>query len=95
MFSIHIIDDYFRDIIEFLTTGTAPVEYSTKPNQKLVVKAANFTIIVGKLYKLGLDEILRRYVLHHERPLILLEGHDGIVGGHYSGNPTTQKLLTT
>ena len=51
------------DIIEFLTIGTAPTEYSINQNKQLVVKAVDFTIIVGKLYKLGPDEILRRYVL--------------------------------
>ena len=71
MFSIQIADDYFADIIEFLVTGNAPREYSKKQRKELVVKATDFTIIVGQLYKLGLDEILRRYVLTHERPLIL------------------------
>ena len=88
MFSIHIADVYFADIIEFLTTSTAPAEYSTKKKKQLVVKATNFTIIVGQLYKLGPDDILRRYVLNHERPLILLEAHASIVGGHYSKKPT-------
>ena len=30
LFFVQIIDDYFKDIIEFLTTGTAPAEYSAK-----------------------------------------------------------------
>ena len=94
LFAIHITDDYFVDIIEFLTTGTAPVEYSRKQKKRLVVKVVDFTIIVGKLYNLRPDEILRRYVLPHERPLILEEAHVGIVGGHYPGNPTTRKILT-
>ena len=71
LFSIQIIDDYFVDIIEFLTAGSAPAEYSEKQRKQLVVKAIDFTIIVGQLYKLGPDEILRQYVLSHERPLIL------------------------
>ena len=95
LFSIHITNDYFVDIIEFLTIGTAPAEYSMKQKKQLVVKATNFTIIVGKLYKLGPDEILRRYVLNHEIPLILEEEHASIVGGHYSGKPIVQKILTT
>ena len=66
--SIHIEDDYFADIIEFLKTRNAPAEYNEKQRKELVVKATDFTIIVGQLYKLGLDEILRRYVLIHERP---------------------------
>ena len=27
-FSVHMVDDYFKDIIYFLTTGTVPAEYS-------------------------------------------------------------------
>ena len=30
LFSIQIVDDYFRDIIEFLMTGTAPEEFTTQ-----------------------------------------------------------------
>ena len=93
MFSVHIADDYFADIIEFLVTGNAPVECSEKQRKQLVVKVADFTIIVGQLYKLGPDEILRRYFLTHERPLILQEAHAGITGGHYLGKPTVKKVL--
>ena len=78
MFSIHIADDYFADILKFLTTGNALAKYSEKQRKQLVVKAVDFTIIVGQLYKLGLDEILRWYVLSHERPLILQESHADI-----------------
>ena len=60
----------------------------------MVVKVADFTLIVGQLYKLGLHEILIRYVLNHERPLILLEAHTRIEGGHHSGKPMAQKILT-
>ena len=28
-----------------------------------------------------------------ERPLIIVEAHEGIVGGHYAGKGTTQKVL--
>ena len=95
LFTIHITDDYFVDIIGFQTTGIVPAEYSTKQNKQLVVKAVNFTIIVGQSYKLGPNEIVKRSVLPHERPLILEEAHTGIASGHYSRNPTAQKILTT
>jgi hypothetical protein len=38
---------------------------------------------------MGADNILRRCVLEHERPIILVESHEGIVGGHYAGKYTT------
>ena len=58
LFSIQIANDYFKDIIEFLTTGTTPTEYNTKYKKYLVVRATDFNLITGQLYKLGLDEVL-------------------------------------
>jgi hypothetical protein len=37
---------------------------------------------------MGIDNILRRYVIEHERPRILAEAHEGISGGHYVGKDT-------
>ena len=45
------------------------------------------------MYKLEPDEILCRYVLEHEQRRILEEAHVGVVGGHYAGKPTLQKVL--
>jgi hypothetical protein len=42
---------------------------------------------------MGTDNILRRCVLEHERPRILAEAHEGIVGGHYARKKTTHKVL--
>ena len=57
--------------------------------------ATDFTLIAGQLYKLGPDEILRKYVLEHERRRILEEAHAGITRGHYAGKATSQKVLIT
>jgi transposase InsO family protein len=42
---------------------------------------------------MGPNEILRRCFMEAERPLILTESHEGIVGGHYTGKKTTQKVF--
>jgi hypothetical protein len=47
LFLVQIVDDYFKDIIDFLTTGTAPAEYSTQQKKQMVVRVGDFTIIVG------------------------------------------------
>ena len=60
LFSIQIADEYYADIIQFLTIGVAPDEFTKQQKKQLVVKAADFTLIVGCLYKLGPDEVLRR-----------------------------------
>jgi len=66
-----MVDDYFADIVQFLSTGVAPAEYTTTPKKKLVVKADDYQLIAGKKYKLGPDEIQRRCILEHEGPMIL------------------------
>jgi hypothetical protein len=71
----------------------APSEYTITQKKQLVVHAIDFSLIVGKLYKMGPDEILRRCVMEEERPLILVEAHEGIVGGHYVGKATVQNIL--
>jgi hypothetical protein len=50
-------------------------------------------LIIGNLYKLGVDRILRRDVVEHERLIILEEAHNEIVGGHYAGKAMTQNIL--
>jgi len=42
---------------------------------------------------MGVDNVLRRCVLEHERPRILAEANERIVGGHYAGKSTTHKVL--
>jgi hypothetical protein len=37
---------------------------------------------------MGPDEILRRCVMEAERPLILVEAHEGVTGGHYAEKET-------
>jgi hypothetical protein len=93
LLSIRNIDDHFADIVQFLSTGMAPSEYTIPQKKQLVVCVADFSLIVSQLYKLGPDEILRRCLMEIERPLILPEAHEGIAGGHYTGRETAQKVL--
>ena len=59
----------------------------------MVVRAVNYQLIAGKLCKLGLDSILMRCVLDHERKDILWESHNGVVRGHVGGKATEQNVL--
>jgi hypothetical protein len=71
----------------------APCEYIVIQNKQLVVHAVEFQLIVGQLYKMEPYEILRRCVMESERPLVIVEAHEGITVGHYVGKETTQKVL--
>jgi hypothetical protein len=93
LFSVHIVDEYFTEIIQYLTIGTTPQEYNTAQKKNLVVWATDYQLIAGHLYKTSVDSILRRCVIEHERPRILAEAHEGIIGGHYIGKSTAHKVL--
>lgn len=58
-----------------------------------MVHARYFSVIVGHLYKMGNDEVLRRYVPKFEQIIILVDSHGGVAGGHYAGRETAQKIL--
>lgn len=57
-----------------------------------MVRATYFSVIVGHLYRMGNDEILRCYVPKFERSHILVDMHEGIMGGHYAGRVTIQNV---
>ena len=69
------------------------MDLSTNQKKKLVVKALDFQLIAGKLYKLGPDEILRWCILPHEQGPILEESHTRITGGHYGGRDSVRKVV--
>ena len=61
--------------------------------KQLVVKAADYTLIVGQLYKLGPDEILRRCIFDHERQWVMAKVHGSVSEGHYARKATVRKIL--
>jgi hypothetical protein len=81
--AIRKIDDHFTEIIQLMSTGMEPSEYTITQKKQLIVHAIDFSLIVGQLYKMGPNEILRRCGMEAERQLFLEEAHEGIAGGHY------------
>ena len=82
-----------EDIAQFLQEVRAPEGMPKKKKKVLEMKIALYTLIDGFLYKLGLDEILQRFVLKHEQEDIIDESHNGFVGGHFQDNTTARKIL--
>ena len=56
------------------------------------MKSAPYSLINGFLYKMGLDNILRRCVLDHERDQIMDEAHYGPARGHFQVDTTAKKI---
>jgi hypothetical protein len=93
LFRVEVVPEYLEDIAVFLSTRACLETYSATQKCHMVVRAADYQLIAGQLYKLGLDSILRRCVLDHERQDILWEFHNGFAGGHVGGKATAHKFL--
>lgn len=88
-----MVDEQLEDIAYFLTTGIVLESYTIAEKKKLVMKAIDYQLIAIQLCKLGVDGILRRCILKHERDDIIKEAHEGTRGGHYVGKETTHKNM--
>ena len=58
LFRVDMEDDHYAPIIHFLETRVTPEELTTSQKKQLVVKASDYQLIVGHLYKMGPDELL-------------------------------------
>jgi hypothetical protein len=70
-----------------------PQDFRNPQNKNLVFRVVDYQLITGNLYKMGADNILRICVSEHERHKILVEAHEGIVGGNYASKATMKKVF--
>jgi len=85
--------DCYDGVVEYLMSGTPPRKMSKVEAMKLIRRVGAYQLLVGHLYINGKDEVLRRCVLPQEIDDILFQSYDGIVGGHFSSEVTTRKVL--
>ena len=93
LFAIDVVNKEFDDMIHLLNTGYAPKGYSTWKMKQLVFEAPEYTIIMGKLYKLGPDKILCRCIFNHEKKCIMVEVHVRFSRGIYVEKETMKNIL--
>lgn len=73
--------------------GKALEEFSERQKKILAMKAMPYTLINRLLYRLGVDDILRRRVLDQEKVGIMEEARSGPAGGHFQTDTTSKKIL--
>ena len=92
LFKIEVVPAELEEIAQFLENGQAPEGMSMKKKQILAMKVAPYSLINGFLYKMGLDNILWRCLLEHERDNIMHEEHYGLTEGHFQVDITAKKI---
>eukprot|EP00253_Pinus_taeda_P003586 PITA_03586 len=82
LFRIEAIPDHLEEITTLLTLSHCQEGYTATQRCHLVVRAADYQLIAGHLYKMGFDQILRRCILQHEISDVLCECHARVAVGH-------------
>lgn len=87
LFRVEAVPDHLKQITTLLITNHCPEGYTTTQKQHLIVRATYYQLIIGHLYKMGLDQVLRQCILQHEREYLLWECHVGVARGHVGVKP--------
>ena len=95
LFFIDKVSPEYAEIIDYLQTNTFPKGLFEKQQQRLVFRAAPYSIIADTLYKKNKDGVLRRCIMSSEIPSILQGCHSDPAGGHFASNVIARKVLQT
>ena len=93
LFTVTSQPRWYNHIAEFLATQQLPEGLSHHERRKVRVNSRHFAIVGNRLYRRGVDGLLRRCVVEREVPKILEACHDSACGGHFAGRLTAQKAL--
>ncbi|XP_062075233.1 uncharacterized protein LOC133779267 [Humulus lupulus] len=84
-------ESWASPIIDYLKDGV--VSTDKREAQRLVYKAARYTLVDGILYKRGFSVPLLRFVDEEEAVKVLYEIREGECGNHASGPSTARKAM--
>ena len=93
LFTVDVVPTWYANIATFLSTHKMPVGLSKVERRKVRVNSKHFAIIAHRLYRRGVDGVLRRCIADEEISLVLEASHDSLCGGHFAGRLTAQKAL--
>ena len=84
------VEGWMTPIVKYLTGSFSPK--NDEEAQAVKRRAAKFTMVAGKLYKMGHATPMLRCLGEEETELVLLEVHEGVCGSHIGGRSLTAKL---
>ena len=83
-------ENWYDQMLNYLMDGVFPKGMNKDHQRKIALKSKPYLIIASFLYKIGIDDVIRRCVPDHEQQSILEEAH---AGGHFSGQITSRNIF--
>ena len=87
------IDSWYNDLKYYLTHRSSPNHLDACKKQALRLKSSQYQLIDGVLFWKNYDKVLVRCLEKYDARHILIELHDGLVGGHFSKETIKHKVL--
>jgi hypothetical protein len=84
---------YYNDLKYYLQHGTTPDYLNAKQKRALRLKSLQYQLLHDILFRNNYDGVLLRCLEKQDVDKVLKDMHDGPVGGHFSGDTTTHKVL--
>jgi hypothetical protein len=84
---------YYNDLKYYLQHGTTPDHLNAKQKRALRLKSLQYQLVHGILFRKNYDGVLLWCLKKQDVDKVLKDMHDGPVGGHFSGDTTTHKVL--
>ena len=86
-------NSWYNDLKYYLTHGSSLNHLDARKKGAFRLKYAQYQLIDNVFFRQNYDQILLRCLEKVNAEHILTELHDGLAGGHFSGETTTHKVL--
>ena len=86
-------NSWYNNLKYYLTHASSPIHLDAWKKLALRLKYSQYQMIDGVLFQHNYEKVLLRCLEKNDAKLILIELHDGSVGGHFSRETTAHKVL--
>ncbi|KAD4179213.1 hypothetical protein E3N88_27804 [Mikania micrantha] len=85
---------WFADIVNYLAAGVLPDHWTKRKRQQFLAQVRYYIWDEPDLFKVGLDQIIKRCIPEEEVQEVLSLTHASACGGHFSGQKTGHWVLS-
>ncbi|XP_076940446.1 uncharacterized protein LOC143609623 [Bidens hawaiensis] len=86
---------WYAHFVNYLAKGEIPKHWAKKRRQQFLSQVKQYIWDEPELFKIGADQIIRRCIPESEAKEILTHAHSSACGGHFSGQKTGYRVLTS
>ena len=83
----------YWDLVHYLQEGYFSEHWNSKQRRALRLKSTSYQIIDGVLFRRNYDGVFLRCLEQEDAKKVITELHDGIAGGHFSGDTIAHNIL--